>query len=562
MNLHLVLDLVRPYGAKLALCSGLMLVESAAALSVPWLGGLFAGGLLTDQSVDTTTILLALIVLFALQASIKVVNAWVLSATGEEILANLQSRIYDHLQALPLFFHQERRKGDVLAFVTNDVAQLTQFLTGTLLGLVPLVVTIIGAVVLMFRIEPVLAGIVAVLVPAFYLILKIMTRRLRPLARDVQQAEADAIATAEEGLSMLPAIKTFTRELRETERHATSVQRVQVLRTTQMRIYGALEPLVQFISAAAIIVLLWFGGDQIKGGTLSPAELVTFLLYAALITRPISSLASLYGQAQIARGNMERLASILTERPEPIFAGGKPLKDVRGEIVFEKVSFSYPGRPPALRELDIKIAAGETIALTGENGAGKSTLAHLLMRLCKPDAGRILIDGDDIAGFDLTSLRENIGIVPQHVLLLNGSVKDNIGFGKWGAADEAIQDAARLAQAHAFISALPGGYDTQIGDQGVRLSGGQRQRIALARALLKDPPILILDEATAMFDPGGEASFISQCRETLDSRTVILITHRPASLALADRVVRMDSGRIVAITGHDVRRIAPVLNRS
>jgi subfamily B ATP-binding cassette protein MsbA len=222
-----------------------------------------------------------------------------------------------------------------------------------------------------------------------------------------------------------------------------------------------------------------------------------------------------------------------------------PLPPVKGDIEFRGVSFGYGGRPPALDKVDLKVAAGETIAIIGTNGAGKSTLGHLLLRLNQPSAGQILIDGIDTAAVSLASLRRQIGVVPQHVLLFNASVRDNIAYGRPDPSLAEIEAAAAAARADAFIARLPRGYDTLIGDRGVRLSGGQRQRLALARALLKDPPILILDEATAMFDPAGEAEFLQACKDVLKRRTVLLITHRPASLAVADRIVRMEQGRIV-----------------
>jgi len=545
-KLRVLLGYALPYRNGLMLCSLLMVAESAAALAVPWLGGRLAEGMLSRQVINTGSVLLALLVLFAVQALLKFGNSYLLNRSAQHILADLRIRLYDHLQALPLGFYHQRRQGDVLALLTYDVERLSGFLTGTLLSVIPLLITVVGALLFMFRIDPLLSLIAAVLVPLFYLLMKVIGRRLRPLASQLQEAYAGAVSIAEENLGMLPAIKSFTRESQESTRYRSQVQEILSLSKRQGAIYAALGPSVQFLAAAGIVLVLWLAGDRISGGNMGPGELVTFLLYTGLLTRPVSALADIYGQTQTARGALERLMGVLTERPEPLTQLGHELETVRGEIEFRAVSFAYPGRPPALADVNLHIRAGETVAIIGPNGAGKSTLAHLLMRIYEPVSGRIFIDGTDISGVSLHSLRRQIGVVPQHVLLFNGSARDNIAYGHPDPSSEAIEAAARAARAHDFIVNLPQGYDTLIGDRGVRLSGGQQQRLALARALLKDPPILILDEATAMFDPEGEREFLEECREIFEQRTVLLITHRPASLALAERVVQLVDGNIIS----------------
>jgi ATP-binding cassette subfamily B protein len=545
--LRSMLAFAAPYRAQLAFSAFLMLLESAAALAVPWLGGQLAGVLLPGDDLarfGMSTILAAMLTLFVLQALLKFGNTYLLGSAAERIVSDLKVRLYDHLQALPLSFFHRRRHGDTLALLTNDVYVVSGYLSGTALSVVPLLFTVAGSLFFMFRMQSRLAFLVMISIPFFYLLLKVVGRRMRPLAARLQEEHATAIAIAEENLGMLPAIKTFTRERQESARFREQIDRILHLTRQQLKIHAALEPAVQLIAAAGIVLLLWLAGTELLGGRMTPTELVTFLLYAQLLTRPVAGLSDVYGQTQTARGALSRLVVALEESPEPPAQAGGTLPPARGEIDFEDVFFSYPGRPPALQGVALHIDAGETVAIIGSNGAGKSTLAHLLMRLHACTQGRIMIDGIDIASVSLDSLRRQIGVVPQHVLLFNASVSDNIAYGRAGATPAAIEAAARLARAHEFIVTLPQGYDTLVGDRGVRLSGGQQQRLALARALLKDPPILILDEATAMFDPQGEIEFFEGAREALKGRTALLITHRPASLAVADRIVRMEAGRI------------------
>ena len=513
-------------------------------LANPLIAAKLTETLLAENDSNTLSvgfILLAWLALLIVRALLGVANSYLVGSTGALMLAELRSRVYEHMQVLPLTWFAERKQGDVLSLLSNDANSISYFVTNTLVQLLPQLLTLIFAFLVMAWLDPVIALVSAMLLPIYTIVTKLIGRGIRPLSTAWVESWSGLMAFVNENLGMMPALKAFGREPLESSRFSERNRELLDVTRRQIWLASLLTPVVGLMAAAGALLLLWLGIQHMQSGQLQPSELVALMLYVMLLSSPLSALASVYGQVMHARGAAERLLDFFGEQPEPLGGSKTRLGDVRGAITFANVSFAYPSRPPVLEQFNLQIAAGETIALTGPNGAGKSTLVHLLMRFMEPDGGRIMIDGSDISEVELSSLRRQIGLVSQNTLLLNGTIAENVAYGHPDATMEEIERAVRAAHADEFIGKLPKDYDTVIGDQGIKLSGGQRQRISLARTLLKDPPILILDEATSMFDPRGEERFLKECEELLHRRTAILVTHRPGSLELADRIVQLKS---------------------
>lgn len=550
MTLDFIRAMISPYRAKLALLCGLLVGRSAITLLIPWIAGMLGSALFADFIAQPAggglaLLLAAILGLLTLNAGLTIASNTLQLRVQESILADLRRRLFAKLQALPLLWHQDRTRGNVIALATYEIEILSEFLTDTLVSLLPRLLTAAGATLILLAIDPALALLVPILIPGFFISFKILGRRLRGLAIRLQEQHATVVSTVEEMLDLLPVIKSFNAQPFEQQRYDGQIDELRVLSSRQGQIYAVVDPLSRLVVAAATVVLLVLAGQNFRAGEMSLAEAISFLIYVPLLVQPVSQLSSIYGEVQSARGTLARLEEVMTTEAETL--APLPPAPPTGTIRFEDVSFAYPGRMPAVNGLDFEIRQGETVALLGENGAGKSTTIGLLLGFYRPSSGRITLGGQDITEMSLTALRSAVGYVPQNRHLRNASVRDNIALAAPEASVEAIEAAAKIAQAHEFITSLPQGYDTIIGDKGVKLSGGQQQRVALARALMQDPPVLILDEATSMYDLEGEAAFVAECRDALAGRTVILITHRPASLAIADRVLRLEAGRIVAV---------------
>lgn len=552
MKLAFLTSRARPFLGELLLISGLSVVSAFATLALPWLAGNFLSGVLGDTAIDMGGTLVLLVVALVSLTALNILVAILSELASGRILAGLRRETYNHIQAMPISFHDRSRTGDLLSLMTYEVDRLSRFLTSTLAAVPSMLITAAGALVLLFVLDPVMALVVPVLVPVFFIVLKLMGRRLRVLARKVRNAETRLMWMGETDLDMLPAIKAFAVEEHHRTQYHRAIEKARLLHLGQARLSAFVGPVVALVAGLAAITILLVGSEQVVAGTRTPGELFAFLLYAALLTRPVAGLADSYGALQVARGALARLENVFGKPLEPGYVAPLRLERAAGAIAFENVTFAYPGRSPVLTDVSLAIEPGEVVALTGANGIGKSTMIRLLLRYYDPQTGRITLDGQDIGQLQVQNLRRQFGYVPQRPLLFNGTIRDNIAFGADVDDPDALERAVAMAQASDFISRLPRGLDTEIGDDGIRLSGGQQQRIALARALYRDPPVYIFDEATSMYDIEGEAAFVEACIESLSGRTVIIITHRPASLALAHRIIHIDEQGLSVASGREV----------
>jgi len=556
-----ILRYLRPYRALFSGAILALMVSTSLGLCFPYLTGLLLDSSMTKTAPTNwtgqiNTLALVLLGTLALQAFFSFFSTYWFYRCGESALVDLRQETFAKLIGQPMSFFAQRRVGELSSRLSNDLTLIQDTLTMTVQQFLRQSMLMTGGIILVAFTSLRLTGLMISTFPVLVIVAILFGKRIRRYAREAQDQLADGGTVLEESLQGIANVKAFGNERFELDRYGKCLGaflRV-ILKTARLR--ASMVSFIIFGIFGSIVLVFWYGATLMQAGELTFGELTRFILYTTFVGGSVASFADVFGQVQKMLGATERVRELLDEKPEvdPETAPlDLELPRLRGDVRFDDISFRYPSRPQTsvLDHLTLEAKAGEKIALVGPSGAGKSTIVSLLLRFYEPDSGQLLLDGRPAAAFSLSQLRGNMAIVPQEVLLFGGSIEENIRYGKPGAEHAEIVAASQQAACHEFIERFPKGYQTIVGERGVKLSGGQRQRIAIARALLKDPAILILDEATSSLDSENEHLIQQGLDVLLQNRTAFIIAHRLSTIRKVDRIYVIEDGRVLESGTHD-----------
>ena len=492
-----------------------------------------------------------LIIIIGLQAAFAVTHNYIFGFVGHRMTTDFRIEFFSHIQSLSLRFFQERRVGEILSRMSNDISVIQNALVTIPVALLRQSITLLGALAIILYLNWKLTGLILLILPPLMIFARVFGRRLKVFSEKLQDQVAQAVVVLEEVMSSIKIVKSFTREPYERNRFQEKIETAFERAVDKLKISAFFGPFILGLTFLVSALLIWYGGYQVMQGATTPGELAAFFLYALIIAGPIGTFVRLYTQIQEARGAIQRVYEILDT--EPIVQNPEnpvSLENITGSIQFDNVSFGYQDTG-VIHDVSFDVLPGQTVALVGPSGAGKSTIIKLLLRFFDPNSGTIRLDGHGIRTLDRKNFLSQIGLVPQETLLFGGTVRENILYGKLDATEAELEEAAQKANAHEFITNMEKGYDTIVGEKGTKLSGGERQRIAIARAILKDPKILVLDEATSSLDNRSE-SLIQEGLETLMAhRTTFIVAHRLSTIHKADQIIVLDKGCIVETGQHE-----------
>lgn len=548
-----LLAFIKPYKMRLALGVVCMIVAALGYLVVPWLIRNVVDGVLQNKDLGLLTlIVIAILIIFLIRGFATYGQNYMMAYVGQRVVIDIRETLFKHLQRLDQAYFDTRKTGVIMSNITSDVGALQQAIVDNLISFMTEGVTLVGSLVFMFYLDWKLSLLTLIIVPVVLGLTNVFGKRLRSAGHEVQGRTADITAFLQEVISGVRVIRSFARESFEFKRFEKENKNNFDAAMKATKLTAIMGPMVEFSAAIAVVVILWYGGYSVVQGYITAGSLIAFLIYAINLANPVKRLTQVYGNIQKALAAGDRVIDILETQPHvKELPTAKTMDHVKGEVHFDNVQFSYDAENLALKGVTLHVKPGETVAIVGPSGAGKSTIANLLPRFYDVTGGSIRIDGMDIREATFTSLRENIGLVPQDTMLFNASVRDNILYGRLDATDEEVLAAAKAANAIEFIEKLSQGFDTMVGERGNSLSGGQRQRIAIARAILKNPSILILDEATSALDTESEKIVQEALERLMKGRTALVIAHRLSTVQHADHIVVLQQGSVVEEGTHD-----------